>query len=232
MAVSENVRAQLGGFKRAAQNINDSVSMANTAEAGYQSISDMLVKMKQVAVEAANDSVSDTERAYLQTEFTEMREEIERLTSSLEYNGNTLLDGTAGSNSDGAITVQAGMRNSLDDQLTLTLNSVNSTSLGINATDVSDRDGAQAAVGEIDDALETLNTERMNIGSFVNRAGVALGTVEANVEQYSNGLGNARDANISTESADFTKEQVLQQAGVSMLTQAHAQANVALRLIG
>ena len=234
MAVSENVRAQLGSFQRASKNINDSVSLANTAESGYQAISDMLVKMKQVAVEAASDGISDTERGYLNTEFSAMVDEMDRLVDSLEFNGNILLDGTAGSNGNGTITVQAGMRNSGQDQLTLTLNSVNSTSLGVNQaqTDVTDLASAQQAIGDIDAAMETLNTERMNIGSFINRADIAAGSVQASIEQFANGLGNARDASMSEEGAQFNKEQVMQQAGVSMLTQAHAQANIALRLIG
>lgn len=234
MAVSENVRAQLGGFQRAARNINDTVSMANTAESGYQAISDMLVKMKQIAVESASDGVTDTERAFLSTEFTAMADEMDRLVETLEFNGNTLLNGTAGSGGSGSVTVQAGMRNSTDDQLTLTLNAVSSTALGVNAaqTNVSDIASAQTAVGDVDAAMETLNTSRMNIGSFINRADIASNAVQASVEQFSLGLGNARDASMAEESATFNKEQVMQQAGVSMLTQANAQANIALRLIG
>ena len=234
MAVSENVRAQLGGFQRAARNINDTVSMANTAESGYQAISDMLVKMKQIAVESASDAVTDTERGFLATEFTAMADEMDRLVETLEFNGNTLLDGTAGSAGTGVVTVQAGMRNSGNDQLELTLNAVSSTSLGVNAaqTNVADITSAQTAVGDIDAAMETLNTSRMNIGSFINRADIAANSVQASVEQFSLGLGNARDASIAQESADFNKEQVMQQAGVSMLSQANAQANIALRLIG
>lgn len=233
MAVSENVRAQLGGFQRAAKNINDTVSMANTAESGYQAISDILVKMKQVAVESASDGVTDTERGYLATEFTAMADEIDRLVEVLEFNGNTLLDGTAGSAGTGNVTVQAGMRNSADDQLELTLNAVDSVSLGVNSTqaNVADITSAQTAVGDIDTAMESLNTSRMNIGSFINRADIATDFVQASVEQFSLGLGNARDASIGEESATFTKEQVLQQAGVSMLSQSNAQANIALRLI-
>ena len=234
MAVSENVRAQLGGFQRAARNINDTVSMANTAESGYQAISDMLVKMKQIAVESASDGVTDTERGFLATEFTAMADEMDRLVETLEFNGNTLLDGTAGSAGTGVVTVQAGMRNSGNDQLELTLNAVSSTSLGVNAAqpNVADITSAQTAVGDIDAAMETLNTSRMNIGSFINRADIAANSVQASVEQFSLGLGNARDASIAQESADFNKEQVMQQAGVSMLSQANAQANIALRLIG
>ena len=234
MAVSENVRAQLGSFQRAAKNINDTVSMANTAESGYQAISDMLVKMKQIAVESASDGVTDTERGFLNTEFSAMADEMDRLVSTLEFNGNTLLDGTAGSGGAGTVTVQAGMRNSGNDQLELTLNAVSATDLGVSQaqTNVSDITSAQAAVGDIDDAMEALNTSRMNIGTFINRADIAANAVQANIEQFSAGLGNARDASMSEESAEFNKEQVMQQAGVSMLSQANAQANIALRLIG
>ncbi len=234
MAVSENMRAQRGGFQRAQRNLTESVTVANTAESGYAAISDILVRMKELAVEAANDSISDTERGFLNTEFSAMADEIDRLVESVEYNGNTLLNGTAGSAGTGVLTIQAGMRNSGNDQIDLTLDSTSSTDLGVNAaqTDVTDLASAQQAVEDVDAAMETLNTARTGVGAFINRVGVALTSIEASIEQVSVSLGNQRDASMSEESATFNKEQVLQQAGVSMLSQANAQANIALRLIG
>lgn len=232
IAVSENLRAQLGGLSRAKKNVSEAITMANTAEGGHQVISDMMVRMRQLAVESATDGITDIERALAQTEISAIIAEMDRMTSSQEYNGHSLLTGTAGSNSDGLITVQAGMRNDQSNQMTLTLNAVNSTVLGVDAIDVSTIAGARDAITAIDAGFDVLNTERTVLGSFINRANIALDAIQANVEQFANGVGGKRDAHIGEESATFSREQVLQQAGVSMLAQANAQANVALKLIG
>jgi flagellin len=226
------LRAQLGGLSRAKKNVSEAITMANTAEGGHQVISDMMVRMRQLAVESATDGITDIERALAQTEISAIIAEMDRMTSSQEYNGHSLLTGTAGSNSDGLITVQAGMRNAESNQMTLTLNAVNSTVLGVDAIDVSTIAGARAAIDAVDAGFDVLNTERTVLGSFINRANIALDAIQANVEQFANGLGGKRDAHIGEESATFSREQVLQQAGVSMLAQANAQANVALKLIG
>jgi len=229
LAVSENMRAQLKGFQQATRNANDGIAIVQTAEAAYQSISDTLIRMRELAVEGANDSISDTERGYLDQEFQDLIGEIDRISNVTEFNGINLLDGTAGSA--GTLTFQVGTRNSDNDRITVLLNDEDSTELGINASAVDVISNAQDAIDDIDTALESLNTDRASLGATINSLSLSVNNLAATIENYGNAVGNIRDTDIGAESAEFSKQQVLQQAGVAMLSQANALPNLALRLL-
>jgi flagellin len=234
MAVSENMRAQQGGFRQAQRNANDGVSVLQTAESGYQSISDLLVRMRELAVQSANDSVSDTERGYLNTEYQDLIGEIDRVSEVTEYNGISLLDGTAGNA--GTMTFQVGTRNSSNDQITIALASQSTVALNLNSggavDSVSSLGNAQSAITKIDAAMEALSTDRATLGSTINTLNSAVDNLASTIENYGNSLSQIRDTDMAEESAEFSKNQVMQQAGVAMLSQANAQPNVLLRLIG
>jgi len=229
LAVSENMRAQLKGFQQASRNANDGVAIVQTAEAAYQSISDTLVRMRELSVEAANDSISDTERGFLDEEFQALSSEIDRISNVTEFNGINLLDGTAGDG--GTLTFQVGTRNSANDQITVDLDAQSGSDLGVDTSAVDVISNAQAAISEIDDALESLNTDRASLGATINSLSLSVNNLSATIENYGNAVGNIRDTDIGAESAEFSKAQVLQQAGVAMLSQANALPNLALRLL-
>jgi flagellin len=229
LAVSENMRAQLRGFQQANRNANDGIAIVQTAEAAYQSISDTLIRMRELAVEGANDSISDTERGYLDQEFQDLIGEIDRISNVTEFNGINLLDGSAGSG--GTLTFQVGTRNSTNDRITVDLNDEDATALGVNASAVDVISTAQDAIDEIDTALESLNTDRASLGATINSLSLSVNNLAATIENYGNAVGNIRDTDIGAESAEFSKQQVLQQAGVAMLSQANALPNLALRLL-
>jgi flagellin len=226
MAVAENMRAQQGGYKQAMRNANDGVAVLQTAESGYQNISDLLIRMRELAVQAANDSISDTERGYLNTEFSDLSSEIDRVASVTEYNGINLLTGSGQS-----MVFQVGTRNSGDDRITVTLDSQFASTLGIEAAAVTSQGSAQGAISAIDDALEALSTDRATIGSTINTLNSAVDHLASTIENYGDALSQIRDADMAEESAQFSKNQVLQQAGVAMLSQANAQPNLVLRLL-
>lgn len=234
MAVSENMRAQQGGFRQAQRNANDGVSVLQTAESGYQSISDLLVRMRELAVQSANDSVSDTERGYLNTEYQDLIGEIDRVSEVTEYNGISLLDGTAGNS--GTMTFQVGTRNSSNDQITIALASQSTVALNLNSggaiDSVSSLGNAQSAITKIDAAMEALSTDRATLGSTINTLNSAVDNLASTIENYGNSLSQIRDTDMAEESAEFSKNQVMQQAGVAMLSQANAQPNLVLRLLG
>ncbi|MEZ4265428.1 MAG: flagellin [Myxococcota bacterium] len=230
MAVSENMRAQLRGFQQALRNANDGVSVLQTGESGYQSISDMLVRMRELAVQSSTDSLSDTERAYLNTEFTDLSSEIDRVSNTVEYNGIHLLDGTAGTA--GTLTFQVGTRNSADDRITIALQDIDSTALGVNASSVDTLTNSQTAIDDIDAALDTLSTRRSSLGAAINQLTQASTHLGRTAENYGAAVGQIRDTDVAAESANFAKAQVLQQAGVAMLAQANSTPQLALRLLG
>lgn len=232
MAVSENMRAQLKGFQQAARNANDGVAVLQTAESGYQSLSDLLVRMRELAVQSANDSVSDTERGYLNTEFADLIDEMDRISSVVEYNGIQLLDGTAGSAGTGAMTFQVGTRDSANDRISIQLDNQDSTTLGVNGDTISSQANAQSSITAIDSALEILSTDRAEIGSTINTLNVAVDGLASSIENYGNAMSQIKDTDMAEESSAFSKSNVLQQAGVAMLSQANQTPNLVMRLLG
>ena len=211
------------------RNANDGVAVLQTAESGYQNISDLLVRMRELSVQAANDSIGDTERGYLNTEFSDLMEEIDRVAAVTEYNGISLWTVPQAG---GFMEFQVGTRNSSDDQISIQLNTQNAEALGLVAADViSNQSGAQSAISKIDSALGLLNTDRATLGSTINTLNSAVDHLAATIENYGDAMSQIRDADMAEESAQFSKNQVMQQAGVAMLSQANAQPNLVLRLL-
>lgn len=230
MAVSENMRAQLKGFQQAMRNANDGTAILQTAESGYQTLSDILVRMRELSVQAANDSLSDTERGYLDVEFQDLIGEMDRVSNTVEYNGIQLLDGTAGTG--GTMTFQVGTRNSTNDRITVTLADQDATALGVNASAVDTVANAQGSIDDIDAALESLSTDRATIGGTISTLNSAVDHLSSTIENYGAAVSQIRDTDMAAESAAFAQAQVLQQAGVAMVAQANALPNLALRLLG
>jgi len=226
MAVSESMRAQKMSFQQAIRNANGGIAILQTAEAAFQSISDTLTRMRELAVESANGSITDTERTFLDTEFSELVDEIDRIAAVTEFNDIKLLDGTAAT-----LTFQVGIRNSSADQIATSIDSQNATGLGVNDDTVATQTGAQNAIDEIDTAFESLNTDRASIGANINSLSLAVTNLSSSVENLGTAMGNVRDADIGSQSAEFSRLQVLQQAGIAMVAQANALPSTALRLL-
>lgn len=230
MAVAENMRAQLRGFQQAQRNANDGAAMLHVAEAGYQSITDILVRLREIAVQAANDSISDTERAYIDTEFQSLRDEIDRVGASTEYNGIALLDGGGGAG--GLLQFQVGTRNSVDDRITIQLPILNIVTLTITGAAVDNRSDAADAIEDMDQALDEMGRHRAVIGATLSQLNSAVDHLSSTVESYGASVSGIRDTDMAAESARFAQQQVMQRAGVAMVAQANARPRLALRLLG
>lgn len=226
MAVSVTLRSQQAGFQQAHKNANTGISILQTAESAYQSISDTLVRMRELAVEASNDSLSDTERGYLDTEFQDLVDEIDRIADVTEFNDIKLMDG-----SETSLTFQVGTRNSVNDRIVAALEDQHAASLSVDSSAVGTKANAQSAITEIDTALESLNTDRASLGATINSLNVAVDNVESTIENYANAIGIIRDTDVGAESTHFATLQVRQQAGVAMLAQANAFPELALQLL-
>ncbi len=228
LAVAENMRAQLRGFQMALRNANDGVAIMQVAESGYQTLSDIMVRMREIAVQSSNDSISNTERGFLNTEYEALIDEMDRISDSVEYNGIQLLDGSAAT-----LTFQVGTRGTVNDEITFLTEDLDAAAFAIEITDedVATQTASQTAITAIDTALESLNTSRATLGTSISRINMAIDHLGNTVESYGAAVGNIRDADMAKESADFSKNQVLQQAAVAMLAQANALPNLALRLL-
>jgi len=226
LSTAENMRAQRKGIQQAIRNANDGVSILNTTEATYQSVSDTLVRMRELSVQAASDGITDTERAYLDEEFQALTLEIDRMASVAQFNDIQLADGSVPS-----LTFQVGYRNTGNDQITATLNDLQTAALGVNAETLTTRADAQDAISVIDDAMETVSDDRTGIGTNINRLQAAISSLMIADTNFGDAVGNARDADIGAESIGFAREQVLQQAGIAMIAQSNSMAQNALRLL-
>lgn len=230
LGVSEAMRAEIRGLAQASRNANDGLSVVQTAEGAMGEISNALIRMRELSVQAATDTITDTQRGYIDTEFQDLVAEIDRIANTTSFNGNVLTDGTYAAT---GFDFQVGYNNGADFRITVQIEDVTSTGLGMAGTEAVDsKANAQSAMQVIDDALDALSTARANLGAKGNRLVQAAAAVDVIRENLTAANSRIRDADIAAESSAFTRGQVLTQAGTAMLAQANAQPQAALQLLG
>ncbi len=232
LGVSEQMRAQIRGLSQAARNANDGLSVVQTAESAMGEISGVLIRMRELTVQSASDSISDTERDYLDTEFQELILEINRIAATTKFNGNVLLNGDfAAGTAD--LDFQVGIESGANFKITVNIDNVSVSGLGFaGSEDVKTKATSLAAMDKLDSALKTLSTARSNIGAKGNRLQVAGSAAEIMRENLSAANSRIRDTDVAHETSVLSRTQVLMQAGTAMLAQANQQPQMALALIG
>jgi flagellin len=229
LAISENLRAQIRGFRQARRNAEDGISLVQVAEGGLSEISNILIRMRELAVQAASDTVGDPERNFSDIEFQQLKDEIERISQSSEFNGRKLLNGTGG-----LVEIQVGtMNNPFEDRIRFDSSDIDATlaSLGMAAESISSKEGAQLTLKNVDDALVGINGSRSKLGALQNRMTSIVNNLQITDENFSAAKSRIRDVDVARESADLAKNQILAQAGVSVLSQANNASNYALKLL-
>jgi flagellin len=231
LAISETLRAQIRGLGQAERNAQDGISLIQVAEGGLVEISNILIRMRELGVQASSDTVGGRERKFLDTEFQQLMEEIDRIANSIEFNGNPLLNGNGTT-----FEVQIGTKNNpLVDRIRLFdpyAANVNLVSLGINLANVADKTSAQNSLSGIDDALNRVTGTRAEFGAMQNRLQSVISNLNVNKENMMAANSRIRDADLAEETSELTKQQILSQAGVSVLSQANASIKSALGLLG
>jgi flagellin len=231
LAISETLRAQIRGIGQAERNAQDGISLVQVAEGGLVEVSNILIRMRELGVQAASDTVGPKERKFLDNEFQQLAEEIDRIANSIEFNGNPLLNGSGS-----AFEVQIGTKNNpLVDRIKLFdpySSNVNLVSLGINLSTVADKTSAQNSLASIDDALNAVTSIRAGFGSMQNRLQSVINNLQVNKENMMAANSRIRDADLAEETSELTKSQILNQAGVSVLSQANSSIKSALGLLG
>lgn len=224
LGISERMRSQIRGLNQAGRNTQDGLSLAQTAEGAMSEISNNLTRMRELALQAANGTVSTDDQAITDVEFQSLIEEIDRIATETEFNGISLL--TSG----GDILIQVGL--SSGDTITIDESDVTSATLGIDALDTTDATNASAALAAIDSAINTVNTTRGNLGAIQNRLSSAYRSIQNTREGLSAAESRIRDVDVASETADLTRNSIMQQAAVAILSQANAQPQLALQLLG
>lgn len=229
MGVSEKMRAHISSLKMADRNTQDAISMVQTAEGAAAEISNILGRMRELAVESSSAVLQATERAYLETEFDALQAEAERIAQATEFNGLKLSDGTTTT-----VAVQVGIFNvAAEDRLSVSLTAVDTTSLAVNtsAISVSSVSGAQSSITAIDTAIDSLNSARANYGADQNSLSSALRNLENYTENLIEAESRIRDVDFAEATASMTRNQIFQQAGISVLSQANSAPSAALSLL-
>jgi flagellin len=230
LAISENLRAQLRGMKQANRNAQDGISMVQVAEGGLSEIGNMLIRMRELAVQAASDTVGDRERVFTDAEFQQLKNEIQRVSEVTQFNSTPLLNGLGG-----LLEFQIGVHNDpFNDRIAFDSSASNATtgSLGIISETVSSKQGAQSTLAVIDDAMLKVNSMRANFGALQNRLVSTVNNLNIAHENLSAANSRIRDTDIAEESAELAKQNILMQSGVSVLGQANQVKSLALKLLG
>ena len=228
-AISSQMSALELGLKQADRNSNDAISLVQTAEGALNETGGIVTRMRELAVQAANEGTMDTtERGYLDQEFNILRSELDRIVNVTEYNGQKLVDG----NISGGIDFQVGMNNTANDRITLSLAATTSTGLSIDTDNLASVTGAQAAITALDTALATINTERSTLGATQNRLQMTISNLGNMYENMAASNSRLKDVDVAEETAKFTRNQILSQAATSMLAQSNSLPQSALSLIG
>lgn len=230
LAISENLKAQIRGLRQANRNANDGISLVQVAEGSLNEVSNMLVRLRELGVQAASDTIGNTERQFLDVEYQQLKSEIQRVTESTNYNGYDLLNGTGG-----VIDIQVGVNNDpFKDRISFNASAANASldSLGLIAETVATKEGAQMSLAQIDSAAVSVNAIRANFGAMQNRLQSTSNNLLVYDENISAANSRIRDADIAGESTEMVRNNILLQAGVSVLSQANQSNQLALKLLG
>jgi flagellin len=224
LAISEKMRAKIRSYDQAGRNTQDGISMVQTAEAALEETNNILNRIRELAVQSANGTLGTTERATIDAEVQSLVQEIDRIAGTSEFNGVSLLDGSVTTAS-----IQVGINAA--DTIDIALQDSTSATLGVDTLDASTVAGANAALTAVDAAITTLSQSRGTLGTAQNRLGSAYTTVKTARENLSTAESRIRDVDVATETADLTRNTILQQAAVSVLQQANMQPQIALSLL-
>lgn len=232
LALSTTLKAQIRSINQAARNANDAVSLLQTAESGLAEMSNITLRMRELAEQAANEVLGDTERGYLNDEYLALKSEINRISDVTEFAGKKLLDGTI---SGSGVNFQVGFQNSANDRLNVAMADTDAAALGLNTTgadSISTAALAQSVLSVIDaSAIAVLSDRRGSIGAVQNRLEYTIANLLAAAENFTAANSRIEDADFAWETAVYVKNQILVQAGTAVLAQANVLPQAALTLL-
>ena len=251
LGVSENLRTQVKGTAQAMKNAQDGIAAITIAEGAANEVSDVLQRMRELAVQSANDTLTSTERAYTNQEYGQLRSEIDRIAEVTNYNGMKLISSSGTTSNDrfgiGGVTTGTGSALWVDansaygfDSITITVDTLTSVRLGagaasgaasLNVTTLTSQSSSVGAVMNIDESIDSVNTMRSNMGAFINRLEHAINNLTLSNTNQQAAESLIRDVDFANESASFTKNQILMQSGTAMLAQANQSSQNVLSLL-
>ena len=227
LAISERLRSQVRSLGQASRNANDGISLVQVGEGALNEVSNILVRLRELAIQSANGSSSTADKNTIKEEFDSLVNEVNRIAQSTEFNGIKLLDGSASS-----VSFQIGFGTTSGiDTLAVSLSAALSTSLALNSLDIGSAGSTTTAITNIDAAINTISSLRGSLGAAQNRLGSTINNLGVQVENLSAAESRIRDVDIAYETAQLTRNNILQSAAISVLSQANSQPQSALQLL-
>ena len=227
LAISERLRAQVRSLNQAKRNAADGVSLVQTGEGALNEVSNILLRLRELAVQSANGTISSTDRQTLDEEFQSLVNEVDRIGRATEFNGIKLLDGSTST-----ISFQVGSGTSIGiDTLSANLSAVLATGLGIDMLGLTNASAASSAMTALDSAIDSVSRSRGRLGAVQNRLQYTINNLDVQAENLSAADSRIRDVDIAYETAQLTRNSIMQQVAIAMLAQANSQPQLALQLL-
>ncbi len=230
LAISEGLKSQIRSLAQSGRNANDGISMVQVAEGGLNEVSNILTRMRELGIQAASDTVGEKERGFLDKEVQQLKAEMQRISQTTKYGSTKLIDGTASD-----FDFQVGISNDAEvDRITFNAGETNASTsnLGVDGFDFTSREGAQEALGTIDEAQTTVNGFRASLGALQNRLQSTVDNLNVQHENLSAANSRIRDTDVAAASAEMTRNSILLQANTATLAQANQIPQMAMKLIG
>jgi flagellin len=230
LAISENMKATIRSTRQANRNASDGISMVQTAEGGLNEIGNIIVRLRELGIQAASDTVGDTERGFINKEVVQLKDEMQRIAQVTTWGKTKLLDGSTPN-----YDFQVGnYNNDFEDRISFKAgeNTATIDALGLSGVDYASKEGAQTALADLDKAQESVNGMRANLGALQNRLQSTTQNLSVYEENISQANSRIRDTDVAAATAEMTRNNILLQASTATLAQANAKDQLALKLIG
>jgi len=233
LAISNKMTAQIRGLNQAVRNANDGISLLQTAEGATQEVTNMLQRMRELAVQAANDTYSDTDRSALKAEYDELSTEIDRISDNTKWNNMNVFDisASAAIGTSGVVTFQVGIDGTSGSTISATFQAITMSGLSAASLSIDTQSGATSAISALDTAIEKVDTFRASLGAKINRLSYAADNLTSIAENTAASRSRILDTDYAAATTDLARTQIIQQAATAMLAQANQQPQTVLTLL-
>ena len=230
LSISENLKAQVRSLHQADRNANDGISFVQVAEGGLSEVGNILVRLRELSIQAASDTIGDRERGFINKEYQSLKQEVDRIANSTNFNGTTLLNGQSKKDT---LDIQVGTRNNEFDRIAFNVNEfdVRADKLGIGDIGSKSIDEARDSIDKIDEAIARVSGSRAGLGALQNKLQSASNTIGITAENLDAARSRITDTDVAVESTELAKKQIIQQAGIAVLAQANSAPSAALKLL-
>lgn len=230
LSISENLKAQIRSLKQAERNANDGISFVQVAEGGLSEVGNILVRLRELSIQAASDTIGDRERGFIDKEYQSLKAEVDRIANSTNFNGAPLLNGQYSKDN---LEIQVGARNNEADRIKFNVSEydIRTNKLGISGISSASIDDARDSIDKIDEAMARVTGSRAGLGAMQNKLQSTVNTIGIAKENLSAARSRIADTDIAEEATALSQKQILQQAGTAVLAQANASPQLALKLL-